>query len=79
MAQLIRVDGPDGQEGSYHSLSGSLLGKSVCKVKNVRLQDGRTMLSRLDATELNKVATDLAGVPIYGDAIVFQTQERFNG
>jgi len=50
-----------------------------CLLSQEKVGDtGQLLLSRLDVTRINPVATDLlGGKTIYGDAILFRNEERF--
>jgi hypothetical protein len=75
MAHFIPVDGPVGSEEAY----GELVLRSFpsgCLMAFERLEDGRQILSRLDVTEINATATEMAdGRTIYGDAVLFSGSE----
>jgi hypothetical protein len=75
MARFIRVDGEMGPEEPYmdlmfrHLVSGST-------IRFEHLGDGRQIVSREDVTEINAMATQIAGgKTIYGDAILFSGEE----
>jgi len=81
VARRITVDGPVGAEEEcfadlfrqdFDIAGGCLLSQE--KVSNT----GQLLLSRLDVTRINPVATTLlGGKTIYGDAILFRNEERF--
>ena len=75
MARFIPVSGPMGSEESY----GELVLRSFpsgCLLHFEYLGDGRQILSRLDVTEINGIATEMAdGRTIYGDAVLFSGSE----
>lgn len=82
MARRIPVDGSIGAEEErfadlfwqYFNVPGG------CLLSQERLGETRQLvLSRLDVTRINPVATALlGGKTIYGDAILFRDEERFS-
>lgn len=82
MAHRIPVDGPVGTEEErfgdlfdhYFNIPGG------CLLSQERISETRqVVLSRLDVTRINPAATALlGGKTIYGDAILFQDEERFS-
>ena len=81
MARRIPVDGPVAAAEErfadlfwqYFNVAGG------CLLSQEKVGDtGQLLLSRLDVTRINPVATDLlGGKTIYGDAILFRNEERF--
>lgn len=75
MARFIPAAGDAGPEESYSDLVLRNF-PSGCLVSFERLEDGRQIFSRLDVTVVNAVATAIAGgKTIYGDAVLFSTDE----
>jgi len=81
VARRIPVDGPVAAAEErfadlfwqYFNVAGG------CLLSQEKVGDtGQLLLSRLDVTRINPVATDLlGGKTIYGDAILFRNEERF--
>jgi len=80
VARGIPVDGPMGPEEQFGELFCRYFNvPGGCLLSQEKLGDtGQILLSRLDVTRINTVATDLlGGKTIYGDAILFRNKERF--
>ena len=77
MARAIPVQGPMGPEESYSAVMMRLF---YCprprQVSWEHFPDGRVLLSYLDVTEINPVASELAGKTVYGDAMLYKEGER---
>ena len=80
MARSIPVDGPMGAEERFGELFWRYFNvPGGCLLSQEKVGDtGQLLLSRLDVTKINPVATDLlGGKTVYGDAILFRDEERF--
>lgn len=77
MARGIPVAGPMGGDEKFGDLFMRFFNiEGGCLLSQDNVKD-QLLLSRLDVTEINRVATELAGKTIYGDAILFYNKERF--
>jgi len=80
MARGIPVDGPMGAEERFGELFWRYFNVSGgCLLNQDRVGDTKQLLlSRLDVTQINPLATELlGGKTVYGDAILFGDEERF--
>jgi hypothetical protein len=73
MARFIPVNGSmSDKEEELAILGKALHGKYVSFVD---LPDGKKLMSQLDVTVINPVASELVGMIIYGDAILYNADE----
>jgi len=73
MARFIPVAGPlSDKEEELAILSKVFHGKYVSFVD---LPDGKKLMSQLDTIVINPVASELVGMVVYGDAILYNAEE----
>jgi len=77
MARFIPVEGTMLSEETFSTVMEDRLGIRMGPVSIIRLPSDNIVISYLDDTRVNRLATELAGQTVYGDAIFFRDQERY--
>lgn len=73
MARFIPLHGPISDTEEELAILMKVLHGKYCSFMD--LENGQKLLSQLDTIEINQTATDIAGGPIYGDAILYHLDE----
>jgi hypothetical protein len=78
MANVLSVDGVVGPDVPLVRTFLKMFPKG-CRVNHDRLHDGRMMHSRLDVTEFNPTASEMAERMVFGPALLSRDAEAWGG